>query len=110
MHKTAGTLQRLCGIEPGHLLNLVDDVGIVQHAHGAVPNRSSGYCVDDVTRLVIAVLDLQHGVSDPGHQRMPASGECPFSKAHLAANAEFGLLAGFPHVKRGDVVHSKPRT
>ena len=61
-------------IRPGHLLNLVDDVGIVQHAHGTVPNRSSGYCVDDVARLVIAVLDLQHGVSDPGYQRMLASG------------------------------------
>jgi hypothetical protein len=61
-------------IRSGHLLNLVDDVGIVQHAHGTVPNRSSGYCVDDVARLVIALLDLQDGVSDPGYQRMLASG------------------------------------
>jgi hypothetical protein len=61
-------------IRPGHLLNLVDDVGIVQHAHGTVPNRSSGYCVDDVARLVVAVLNMQHGVSDPAYQRMLASG------------------------------------
>jgi hypothetical protein len=48
-------------IQPGHLLNLIDDVGIVQHAYGTIPNRSSGYCVDDVARLVIAVVHLEHG-------------------------------------------------
>lgn len=35
-----------------HLEALVDDVGIVQHGIGAVPDRSTGYCVDDVARLV----------------------------------------------------------
>ncbi len=35
-----------------HLEVLVDDVGIVQHAVGSVPDRSTGYCVDDVARLL----------------------------------------------------------
>jgi glycosyltransferase involved in cell wall biosynthesis len=36
-----------------HLHSLVDDVGIIQHADGIVPVRSSGYCTDDVARLAI---------------------------------------------------------
>jgi len=41
-----------------HLLTLIDDVGIVQHAHGVIPNRNSGYCVDDVARLAVVSLAL----------------------------------------------------
>ncbi len=49
---------------PDHLLTLVDDVGIVQHADGVVPNRASGYCVDDVARLVIVALGLDRDADD----------------------------------------------
>ena len=35
-----------------HLRRLIDDTGIVQHATGVVPLLSSGYCVDDVARLI----------------------------------------------------------
>jgi hypothetical protein len=41
-----------------HLLTMVDDAGIIQHAHGAIPNRRSGYCVDDVARLGVVALEL----------------------------------------------------
>ena len=61
-------------IQPSHLLNLVDDVGIVQHAYGTIPNRSTGYCVDDVARLVITGLALEHGLSDGPYRRIIASG------------------------------------
>ena len=45
-----------------HLLTLVDDVGIVQHADGVIPSRESGYCVDDVARLAVVALELaRHG-------------------------------------------------
>ena len=47
-----------------HLLTMVDDVGIVQHADGVVPTRSSGYCTDDVARLAIVALGLA-----PDHRR-----------------------------------------
>lgn len=58
-------------ISPQHLLSLVDDVGIVQHAYGTIPNRLSGYCVDDVSRLVITMLNLDHGESDnPTYRRV----------------------------------------
>src|SRR5581483_5473708 len=48
----------LTSLRTDHLLTLADDVGIVQHAHGIIPNRSSGYCVDDVARLAIVSLAL----------------------------------------------------
>jgi glycosyltransferase involved in cell wall biosynthesis len=49
------TLPRARG---SHLLTLVDDVGIVQHANGIVPLLSSGYCTDDVARLAIVALGM----------------------------------------------------
>ena len=48
----------LTSLRNDHVLTLVDDVGIVQHAHGIIPNRDSGYCVDDVARLAIVSLAL----------------------------------------------------
>jgi glycosyltransferase involved in cell wall biosynthesis len=49
---------QLASLRTDHLLTLVDDVGIVQHAHGIIPNRDSGYCVDDVARLAVVSLKL----------------------------------------------------
>jgi glycosyltransferase involved in cell wall biosynthesis len=48
----------LTSLRVDHLLTLADDVGIVQHAHGIIPNRESGYCVDDVARLAVVSLAL----------------------------------------------------
>ncbi|HSO02004.1 MAG TPA: hypothetical protein VLS46_05715, partial [Gaiellaceae bacterium] len=49
---------RLVSMRTDHLLTLVDDVGIVQHANGVIPSRESGYCVDDVARLSVVALEL----------------------------------------------------
>ncbi len=59
-------------IRPDHLLTLVDDVGIIQHANGILPNRSTGYCVDDVARLAVAALGLDRQLNDPRYARMLA--------------------------------------
>jgi glycosyltransferase involved in cell wall biosynthesis len=48
----------LTSLRTDHLRTLVDDVGIVQHAHGIIPNRDSGYCVDDVARLAVVSMAL----------------------------------------------------
>lgn len=50
--------QQLVSMRTDHLLTLVDDVGIVQHANGVIPNRATGYCVDDVARLAVVALEL----------------------------------------------------
>jgi len=60
-------------IRPDHLLTLVDDVGIMQHALGTIPLRSSGYCLDDVARLAIVALGLERELDDPRYQRMLVS-------------------------------------
>ncbi len=47
-----------------HLLALSDDVGVIQHAIEDVPNRSTGYCTDDVSRaymVVLAKLEIDRG-------------------------------------------------
>ena len=55
----------LIEVRTDHLHTLVDDVGIVQHANGVIPNRSTGYCVDDVARLATVALDLERRDGDP---------------------------------------------
>ena len=49
---------QLVSMRTDHLRTLVDDVGIIQHANGVIPNRESGYCVDDVARLAVVALEL----------------------------------------------------
>ncbi len=39
-----------------HLFALSDDVGIVQHGARDVPNRSTGYCTDDVARAFMVAV------------------------------------------------------
>ncbi|HVQ21943.1 MAG TPA: glycosyltransferase, partial [Candidatus Saccharimonadia bacterium] len=44
-----------------HLRRLSDDIGIAQHAVGAVPDLRHGYCTDDVARALVAdVLHAEH--------------------------------------------------
>ena len=54
----AASTRSSSSVRTDHLLTLVDDVGIVQHANGVIPNRESGYCVDDVARLAVVALEL----------------------------------------------------
>jgi len=49
---------QLGALRTDHLLTLVDNVGIMQHANGAIPNRATGYCVDDVARLAVVAYEL----------------------------------------------------
>jgi glycosyltransferase involved in cell wall biosynthesis len=51
-------------IKMDHLLRLTDDVGILQHAKFAVPDRYHGYCTDDNARALIAVLMAQELTSE----------------------------------------------
>jgi hypothetical protein len=41
-----------------HLVALTDDVGILQHATLDVPNRSCGYCTDDVGRALVVACEF----------------------------------------------------
>ena len=44
-----------------HLMTLSDDVGMIQHATHDIPNRSTGYCTDDVARaLIVSIAAIDH--------------------------------------------------
>jgi len=38
-----------------HLLRLSDGTGLLEHARGAIPRRSHGYCVDDNARALLVI-------------------------------------------------------
>jgi hypothetical protein len=40
-----------------HLVTMTDDVGMFQHARFDIPNRSFGYCTDDVARALIVAVE-----------------------------------------------------
>jgi hypothetical protein len=47
--------------EIDYLIAMTDDVGMIQHARYNVPNRSTGYCVDDISRaFMVALLAAEH--------------------------------------------------
>lgn len=57
-----------------HLMTLIDDVGIIQHAEGIVPKRRTGYCTDDVARLVVVTVALGTTMDPEVHTRTLALG------------------------------------
>ena len=48
-----------------HLRNMTDDTGLIQHAKFMLPDRNHGYCTDDNTRAVIAMVKYHAQYSDP---------------------------------------------
>jgi len=57
-----------------HVLTLTDDVGIIQHATENVPNRSTGYCTDDVARgLIVVLMRLRRNAGDAQALRLAAT-------------------------------------
>jgi len=51
-------------LNPGHLLTMTDDTGILQHAIFSVPNTREGYTTDDNARaLIVTILLDENGTS-----------------------------------------------
>ncbi|MEN8126237.1 MAG: glycosyltransferase [Planctomycetota bacterium] len=48
-----------------HLRNMTDDTGLIQHAKFMMPDRDHGYCTDDNTRAVVAMVKYHAQYSDP---------------------------------------------
>ncbi len=97
-HRRLSTGQSLSVSTPGliHLQRLVDTTGIVQHATGVVPLLSSGYCVDDVARLIPVAYRFE---SDVAWDRVTAR------SVAFVANA-FDPRGDFPANPRGDRMHN----
>ena len=68
-----------------HLIRMTDDTGIIQHARYTVPDRKTGYCVDDNARaLIVAVRAHRLGI-DP---QVGALVSTYLSYLHCAQTAE----------------------
>lgn len=50
---------------PAHLIRMTDDVGMLQHAHGCIPNYQTGYCLDDNARALLLSLMAYQQYQDP---------------------------------------------
>jgi glycosyltransferase involved in cell wall biosynthesis len=48
-----------------HLKRMTDDTGLIQHAKFMLPDRNHGYCTDDNTRAVVAMVKYYTQYSDP---------------------------------------------
>ncbi len=76
-----------------HIIRLTDDVGILQHAKFIVPDRYHGYCTDDNSRALIAVLMAQDLITDSDAVTNLA---CTYiSFLHHAFNEETGRFRNF---------------
>ena len=53
-----------------HLKALTDDTGLIQHAKFMLPNRNHGYCTDDNTRAVVAMVKYYKQYSAPEALRL----------------------------------------
>ena len=103
-----------------HLLTLVDDVGIIQHANGVIPNRDSGYCVDDVARLAVVALELARRGDEQVwtsilyrslaflHARRPATAGCGTSWATTGAGSTSRTSATTSAARSGRWARSSP--
>jgi hypothetical protein len=57
-----------------HVVALSDDTGIIQHAVETIPNRSTGYCIDDISRaFIVALARLRLEPRDPHAMRLAST-------------------------------------
>ena len=76
-----------------HLRRLTDDVGLLQHARGIVPDRMHGYCTDDNARALIAV-SMAQDLSPDDHELLELG--CRYlSFLRHAFNAKQGRFRNF---------------
>ena len=79
-----------------HLLAMTDDVGLLQHATLDIPNRSCGYCIDDVGRALIVACDAA-GRSTAAGQAVPDAGVSRLVTTYLAYLHDAQLPDGWFH-------------
>lgn len=51
-------------INLSHLQTMTDNTGMLQHARYSIPDRSHGYCTDDIARALLLSVMLQNDVQD----------------------------------------------
>ena len=56
---------KLPDVSLNHLRTLTDDTGIIQHGFYSLPNRKTGYCVDDNARALIVAAMYYEQFNEP---------------------------------------------
>src|SRR4030095_4952882 len=75
-----------------HLENLTDTTGILQHSVFSIPNRNEGYCTDDNSRALLAVIMNKSLFHDPMVDSLIS---IYLSFIYHAYNKETGLFRNF---------------
>jgi glycosyltransferase involved in cell wall biosynthesis len=90
----------LPALNPGHLLTLTDDTGILQHAIFSVPNTREGYTTDDNARALIVSILLDENQAYTGKREYLNLSHRYLSFLWLAFHADTGRFRNFLNYDR----------
>jgi glycosyltransferase involved in cell wall biosynthesis len=82
-------------LNPGHLLTMTDDTGILQHAIFSVPNTREGYTTDDNARALIVSVLLDENPGYMYRQEYPNLSQRYLSFLWLAFHVDSGRFRNF---------------
>jgi glycosyltransferase involved in cell wall biosynthesis len=82
-------------LNPGHLLAMTDDTGILQHAIFSVPNTREGYTTDDNARALIVSIFLDKSETRTGRREYSNLSHRYLSFLWLAFHPETGRFRNF---------------
>ncbi len=85
----------LPALNPGHLLTMTDDTGILQHAIFSVPNTQEGYTTDDNARALTVSVLLDENPEYADRREYPNLSHRYLSFLWLAFNADTGRFRNF---------------
>jgi glycosyltransferase involved in cell wall biosynthesis len=85
----------LPALNPGHLLNMTDDTGMLQHAVFSVPNTREGYTTDDNARALIVSILLERCEKPAGERDCLDLSNRYLSFLWLAFNSDTGRFRNF---------------
>jgi glycosyltransferase involved in cell wall biosynthesis len=85
----------LPAVNPGHLLNMTDDTGMLQHAIFSVPNTREGYTTDDNARALSVSILLDRNETLPGEHDYPTLSHRYLSFLWLAFHSDTGRFRNF---------------
>jgi len=89
------SIDLLPAFNPGHLLTMTDDTGILQHAIFSVPNTREGYTTDDNARALIVSVLLDENPGYAGKREHPNHSYRYLSFLWLAFNADTGRFRNY---------------
>jgi glycosyltransferase involved in cell wall biosynthesis len=87
-------------LNPGHLLTMTDDTGILQHAIFSVPNTLEGYTTDDNARALIVSILLEENEAGVGRSEYLNLSRRYLSFLWLAFHADTGRFRNFLNYDR----------